>query len=347
MWPINPEFRWEPGRSHRAISRVDVWSAGKLQASGMEILDGSVTEKRVTGVRASLSLSVPPTTEWLDLFDLPLLEIRPYAGISWGRSEFLCPMGVFPVMPPERKLPQSGISINADDRWQVIQQNDLLYYWPGPAAWASALAARLMTESGLSPDPAVNVTKDVQSPAIMWDKSRHDLIAGYLEPIGAEAYVDRTGQPVIQDRATTPGRNLTDGEGGTVVSISSTADWSKVYNAVGVTSSKNDVVLDPVVVSITDPLHPAHYSKIGRRSMRYSSQLISNFGDAYNAAVAQLEKVSAPALSWSVTCVPDPTRMPGDLITVTTDLGAVQAVVQEVSHPLGPGAQTIKLGAAL
>jgi len=346
MWPINPEFRWEPQRSHRATCRVEVWSAGKLIEDDAEILDGSVTEKRVTGLRASLSLSVPPSEEWLGWFELPLLEIRTFAGISWKRSFFQCPLGVFPLMPPERKLPLSEISFSADDRWQIVAQNDLLYAWQGPAGKASQLAARLMREAGFD-SVAIDVTQDVESPALMWDKSRHDLISGYLEPINAEAFVDRTGQAVIRDRATAVGRDLTDGDDGTVVSISSTQDWSGVYNAIGVTSSKTDVVLPPVIVSIKDPLHPAHYSRIGRRSLQYSSQLISNYGDAYNAGVAKLEKVSAPALSWTVSCVPDPTRMPGDLITVTTELGVVKAVVQEVTHPLGSGSQKIRLAAPL
>jgi hypothetical protein len=243
-------------------------------------------------------------------------------------------------------LPASSVSVSADDRWQKVTQNDLLYFWQAPAGTNTDLAKRLMFEAGLG-ETSVYVSRPVWSPALMWDKSRVDLIQGYLEPTGSEAFVDRTGLAVIRDRAPDVGRDLADGEDGTVVTVTSTQDWSKVVNAVAATSSKNDVVIEPQIALITDWDHPAHESRIGRRTFRYQSPLISTVGDAMQAARSQLEKLSAPALSWSVDCVPDPTRMPGDLLTVSTALGAVRATVQEVTHPLGSGAQKIKLGAAL
>jgi hypothetical protein len=345
VWPIQPEFRWEPGRSHTSFTRVEVWSQGSLVESAAPIIDGTITERWVTGPRASLSLSVEPSPEWLEWLVLPDLELRPFAGISWGRSRFECPLGVFPTMPPARSLPASTVSVSADDRWQVVTQNDLEFFVQGPSGSNIELAARLMSEAGLG-EVSVSVSRRVLSPALMWDKSRDELIKGYLEPTGAEAFVDRTGVAVIRDRTAVEGRDLTDGEDGTVVNITSTQDWSKVVNVVAAASSKNDVVVVPQSMSITNWGHPAHESKIGRRVLRYTSPLISSEDEARVAAQGQLDKLSAPALSWSVSCVPDPTRMPGDLITVTTGLGAVQATVQEVTHPLGGAAQSVKLGAA-
>jgi hypothetical protein len=211
-----------------------------------------------------------------------------------------------------------------------------------------------MREAGLG-EVSIQVPEgvDTVSPALMWDKTRHDLIVGYLDPIGCESFVDRTGQAIIQDRVTDPGLPLRDGDNATVVDVTSTKDWSAVINVVSAASTNTNVVLDPVIVSISDPEHPAHWSKFGAtpeagaRVLRYTSQLIENYGDAFNAATAQLAKLSAPALSWTVTCIDDPTRMPGDLVTVTTDLGAIQATVEQVAHPLGAGEQKVTLGAVL
>jgi hypothetical protein len=254
-------------------------------------------------------------------------------------------LGVFPIVEPTRSLPLNDLSVSADDRWQVVTQNDLEYVIQGPSGSNIELAARLMSDAGLG-EVSVSVSRRVLSPALMWDKSRDQLIQGYLEPTGAEAFVDRTGAAVIRDRASVPGRDLTDGVDGTVVSITKTRDWSNVVNVVVASSTKNDVVVVPQSMSITNWGHPAHESKIGRRVTRYSSPLISTEDEARAAGQGQLDKLSAPALSWSVSCVPDPTRMPGDLITVTTGFGSVQATVQEVTHPLGDGAQSVKLGAA-
>lgn len=340
--------RWEPGRSHAGTARVDVLSAGQVVAEDVEFIDGSVTETLALGVRAKLSLQVEPSRLWLEWFNLPLLELRVWSGLSWGRTEQLLPLGVFPVDPPARSLPLSAVSISADDRWAYIARNDLLYDWPGPSGWNSALAARLMVEGGLD-EPTVTVDRDLISPGVMWEGKRHDLIRDYLLPIGADAYVDRTGLPRIETRRYTDGAALTDGEDGTVVKVSSTVDLSGVFNAVGAASSKSGVVIEPpAFVAVTDVNHPAHPSKIGQRQTRVTSQAIDNYGDAINFARSELERLSSPALGWTVECVPDATRMPGDRVTVTTGLGSVQAIIRDVTHPLGGGAtQRIALGATL
>lgn len=345
MWPISPELRWEPGRSHRGTSRVEVWSHGELIENDAQIVDGAVTEKWITGSRNSLSLSVPPTTEWETWLALPAVELKVFSGMSWGRSEYLCPMGVFPIFPGSRSLPAKAISINADDRWTWIKEAAMLYDWQGPAGWASVLAERLIREAGFS-DVSTFVTRDVISSELMWDKARHDLIVDYLAPIGADAFVDREGLATIRTRGTQPGLDLSDGEGGTVVSISSTEDWSGVVNVVSVTSTKSGVNIEPAIVAITDVSHPAHRSNLGREiRVHLTSNLVENYGDGFNMATDELGRRAAPALSWQIECVPDATRMPGDLLNVSTDLGVIRGAVQEVTHPLMGGNQRIILGA--
>ncbi len=347
MWPVPPSLTWDPSRSHSASTRLEVWSGGEQLSKDAEIITGSVTERWVTGPRSSLTLSVPPTSEWLGWFESPLIELRPFSVISLGTEQFECPMGRFRAAPPALSLPTGAVSITADDQWQVVVQNDLIWITEGPAGNATALAAQIITDSGVADDVLITTTRVAWAPPLMWDKPRSELVATYLDPIGAEAFVDRLGQVIIRDRLSSPGSDLTDGDSGTVVSITTTPDWSKVVNVVGATSSKNDVVIPVQVAEIGDWGHPAHRTKIGRRTYRYTSQLITTIEEAQTAAWSQLAKLSAPALSWSAQCVPDPTRMPGDELTVTTGLGSVRAVVQEVTHPLGGGAQKVTLGAAL
>lgn len=343
--------RWDLSQSHFGRCRVDVLSGGETEAEDVEILDGTITEKWVLGLRSSLSLTVEPSASWLAWFQLPKLELRVYAGVTWSLSEHLTPLGVFMVDPPSPGLPLSTVSLSGSDRWKTIAQNDLLYKWPGPAGKGSELAARLMIEGGL-PEVSVDVTQDVESPGVLWEGKRHDLIRDYLEPAGNTAFVDRTGLACIRTRASQLGSSLIHGQDGTLVSISPSVDLNGVYNAVGAASTKSDAIVDPpAFVSITDPSHPAHEDRIGRRQTLVTSSAIENYGDAYNYARSQLEKLSAPALGWSVECVPDPTRQPGDLIQVTSALGTINATVQSVTHPLvvdsGSKTQKITLGAVL
>lgn len=349
--PADIPDKWDLSQSHFGRCRVDVLSRGEPEALDVEIVDGSITEKWVLGLRSTLSLTVEPSSLWLRWFQLPQLEIRVYAGITWSLSEYLTPLGVFMVDPPSASLPLSTVSLSGRDRWHQIARNDLLYKWQGPAGKGTELAARLMIEGGLS-DVSIDVSNDVNSPGIMWEGKRHDLIRGYLEPAGNEAFIDREGNACIRTRATQPGRSLTHGADGTIVSVSPSVDLDGVYNAVGASSTKSDVLIDPpAFVAITDPNHPAHEDRIGRRQTLVTSSSIENWGDAYNYARAQLEKLSAPALGWSVECVPDPTRMPGDLVQVTCGLGVVSAAVQSVSHPLvvdsDSKTQKLTLGAVL
>jgi hypothetical protein len=94
-----------------------------------------------------------------------------------------------------------------------------------------------------------------------------------------------------------------------------------------------------------DTLNPAHRSKIRKRSLRYSSALIFTREQAFEVAASLLSQKSVSA-GWNVTCIPDPSRMPGDICQVVTGLGSFLGVVEEVTHPLGDGPQTVKLSAA-
>lgn len=349
MWDVPEWFKWDLSESHQGRVQVDVLSAGDPVDQDVEIIGGTITEKLALGVRSTLSLEVNPSGEWLEWSQLPQLELRVWSGISWDLSEYLVPMGTFAIDPPGRDLPATSMSLSGADRWQRIARNDLLYRWPGPAGKATALAARLMAESGL-PGALIEVDRDADAPGMMWEGKRHDLIRDYLLPIGADAYVDREGRPVIRTRKPQPGREIRHGAGGTLVKVAATVNLAGVYNAVGAASTKTDVVIDPAFVQITDPNHPAHEDRIGRRQTLVTSQLINNWGDAHNFARSELARLSAPALGWTAECVPDPTRMPGDQIPVTSQLGPVTAIVQQVTHPLVVDegkAQQVTLGATL
>lgn len=331
--------------AHSGACRVELWSGSTQLTRAAPILNGGVTEKRVTGIRRTLRLSVDPSTEWAEWLTKPRLEVVPYAGYNYGNSIGEVPMGVFPLDPPGRSLPTKDISITADDRWSRVQNAGFLYAIQSYPGFIRDVIARLIDEVQIGVPTVVTASNSVtQVPPLVWDRSRHDTIVSLLEPIGGEAFFDRYGTPVVRDLTSVPGRPLTDA---TVVTINTSPNWDAVKNEVAVSSSKQGVSFFPAISYIADPNHPAHLWKMGRRSMSYSSPLIDTYAQAQIAAEALLEKHSAPALSWSVSCVPDYSRDAGDRITVSTDLGIVQAVIQEITHPLGPGEQTMVLGAAL
>lgn len=361
MWPLPADGRWNPAASHQSIGRVELWSNGDLVAGDVPFIDGSVTEKWVTGICGTMSLTVPPTPQWQRWLALDAVELLPYAGVKFGpTTEYVVPLGVFPVLFPGIELPSKGITLNAEDYWQYVASATFLYPIMSYPGTIRDVAARLITDlsiGGKRTHPitkesvnrpnllATNVTSTVTS--VRWERSRHDTIAELVQSIGADAYYNRWGQPELRDHKSLPGADLSDGPAGTLISVQSSVNWSDVINSIAVTSSKNDVTFEPVIETIMDTSHPAHASKIGPRFDAYSSAQIADVAQAREVAKTELAKRSAPARAWTVTCVPDPLRLPGDEMTLTTrEHGPVRVVVQEVTHPLGKGAQQIKLGAA-
>ena len=355
MWDV--PARWDPSRSHRGISRVDIYSRFGYVASTTDIVDGTVTEKRASGIRSTLDLTVDPSAQWLEWLALPNLELRPFSGMSWGTEEYLCPLGVFPVDPPELSVPVSQVSINAQDRWSLIvndkfayAQSSYAYVWQADEAHVSTIpisraVVAMINQTNLGSDVDNRASSLAMLPDKMLGESRDETIRDLIDSIAAEVFVNRLGQPVIQDRANQPGRDLSDGSSGTIIAAKSRSDLGGVYNRIGVSTTNRDAVFFPVFVQINDQDHPAHESRIEKRTLPYSSPLLTSSQQAYDAGMALLAQKSTRALSWTVTCVPDASRMPGDIITVSCDLGEITGVVNEVRHPLGDGEQVVVVGA--
>lgn len=344
MYPV--PARWEVSKSHHGVTRVEVWSQGSLVEPDAPIIDGEVTDKWVTGLRRTLNLVVPPS--WLKWLDLPGLEIRPYSGLRWGLSEFLCPLGRFPLLRPGVSLPSAAISITTDDYWSQVALDDFVWTQPSYSHLkVKDAVAVLMGESGITVNPdLVTATSTVMVPDMLWDKSRAETIATLLESIGAEAFVDRDGYGIVRDRTVGPfGSPLTDGDNGTLVTVKNEPNWANVFNVVSAASSNQDVHFDAVIVAIDDPAHPAHWSRIRRRSKRYTSPLLMDRAQATVAAQTILDKSALPALNWQVTCYADVSRDAGDQVVASCDFGTVTAVIQEITHPLLGKPQTMTLGA--
>jgi hypothetical protein len=180
----------------------------------------------------------------------------------------------------------------------------------------------------------VTATSEAIQPPAIWEKSRSETLAEMMAAMGADAYVSRIGRGVIEDHyPEVTDSVLRDGSGGTVVTAVVEPDLGSLYNVVYVTSSAQDVWFEPQQVQVTNPSHPAHPNKIGRRVRRFASPLLFNADQAQQAGVTLLSKESQLARRYTITCIPDPRREVGDLITVQTDLGTEPCVIEEINLP--------------
>ena len=327
--------------SHRSTARVAMYAAGELLTASAPILNGEVRYDWGTGIRASLTLTVPPIPRWLDWFRLFPLTAVVYRGLDYGQTSVEVPMGVFPLLPPDRESPTAPLTITANDRWQWVLDDRLVSPSRQPARPKTKdFIAELLAEVDLT--PVVTATSPARLAPQVWDQDRSDIIADLCTAIDAEAYVDRQGVARVRDfDPVSTGSVIRDGAGGTIVTIREAAQWDEVRNRVHAWSTNADSLGVRALASIIEPTHPLHESKIGRKVEVYESPQLWDQLQAYRAARNVLRKKAKLGRVYTISCVPDPRRDPGDRFTLQSPLGTESCVIQSVSTPLEAGVQTI------
>jgi hypothetical protein len=350
-WDVPARFHTA---SYNAVCWVEVWRGPTLLATvpSSEFVGGSVSDTWVTaGVRRTLSLTVPRTDDWLGWLQIGV-DLRPFRGMKLTSGDIVCPLGRFPVRKFTRPRSPSTISISAQDRWQWVVAAKMFGNVKAYGGLVSEVASLLIGEVdpfGLGMTRTNTATSSATVAPGVWQPDRSGTIADLVESIGAEAFMDRTGAPVIRDRPTVgdPVVEIRSGNGGTLIDETGEIDWESVINSVVVVDSTTDSVLEPVHLAINDTNDPAHRSNIsggaesgGWQSMVYSAQ----FTDAEQmrqAGIAQLAKFAAPARQWSVQMPPDVSLDAGDTVLLETLDGDILGQIQSITHPLDDAAASL------
>jgi hypothetical protein len=341
MWGVQDPQRYARAlkASHRVSSRVEIWSEGK-QVDEASFQDGQVTDTWVAcGVRRSLDLTVEPSRAWLRYLAMPLLEVRPFRGITFSKSVTMeCPLGRFPVVNPDMAHPVSAIKINADDYYQRIMQADFSYPVQTETRRVVDAIVDLFVNVGAPfaglPDPVVLTKSQGITNGVVLDKTRNDALVDYAKSFGLEVFIDRLGAPTIGDAQVLGAARSEVLVGGTAEAVAVKQNDDKIYNQVSVTSNGQDVNFEAQVAVITDPFHPAAQWRIGARVLKYQSALLLTAEDGMAAAQSILTKVSAAARTYTYTCVPDVRRDAGDSILGAMMTGSEVVQIHSVTHPL-------------
>jgi hypothetical protein len=330
--------------------KLEAWSLGaklgEAVPGGPEVgaayfSDGSVQDTFVTGVRRTLTLSVPQNKTWLDWLTKPALELRPFTGINYGNTVEWCPQGRFIVKSRPRSLRPGLLSLKANDFWERVTDAD----FPGARSYGGrAFELRGIIRQFISETGDYVVSERATSTAVasqdyVWEGTRMKAITDLCQAIGATAHFDRVGVPVVEDWAQGPNVLVLRDN---LVDVNATVGWEKVYNTVVAKTSAQGVVFDPVVVSITDPNHPAFRGNLGGDVVKtFTSPLLMTPDQAGAAAYALLWKHSGPSRTVTLSIVPNPALDAGDVVTVDWPGGPDVVRIQTITHPLGKGAQAI------
>lgn len=362
MWWDTPEDPDRFGRAvrttHTSTARVEVWSAGVPVAESAPFLDGSVTDEWVTGSRRSLTLTVPATRAWLRWLDIqatPALELRVFRGIRFSRALTVeCPMGVFPVLPPDQPIPGGPpIQITASDSWIKVGYGDFTTPELPPTRVATDIIRALIMGAGLPEptmllsSPAIFATTSVDSSAPpiiqLYAGTRKQALEDAVAAAAGEAYIARDGTPMV-----TPVRQLEAATSEAVISTGSAfgatvaTDWSKVYNVVAARSTATDVSFPPQLAYVISTDHPAHPNNTGwTRTYALKSADLRTAEAASAAAWAMLPKVAGPAQKITYRCNPDPRRDAGDSILGDTADGPRTNQIHSLDTPLRKGLQMV------
>lgn len=348
VWPVTSAWAVKVAAGFELARRVEVWSAEGKQIGSLPITDGSVKDDWVSGARRSVSLSVPPSAA-VRMMLQPGVELRVYSGINYGyRQPELLPQGCYPVTDTSITEKAASISLQATDRWQWVRsvdfpvptsttvgitiQSQIAQFIAGCGRW------RLSDVQQLASSTAQVTTAEVFDTS---QGGRAQACLNLADSIGVEVFVDRTGVPVIRDRAAVGVSQAAfrPGTGNRLQDATVVLSDVDVFNSVRAVSSNTDpaFVAPDFISSITDPAHPAYPRNGVYRTFQLVSAQFKDETQMKAAAEKMLTKVSRRARQVTVTAVAPDASLDGS-DTVTLNLPSTgadeQLQIQSITHSL-------------
>ncbi|MDO4888166.1 MAG: hypothetical protein Q3979_05625 [Actinomycetaceae bacterium] len=316
--------------------RVSIWRDGQLLADSVDVAEWSVSDDATRKVRVQASVTIVDATG--ELVPRSMHGALSVAGTRLqltyvdgaGEETPYAWLSVQKVDPPEqwtlRRLPDgqaqwvfggASIKVDADDLTSEIEANKLLAPTsPSQTATYESEMRRLAHPIGVLIAPGVNANRRAPASAV-FEKERLDAISDLANACNAvlrmrpegilEAVPDQHGDPVW---------DVSGGDDGVLVSVTSAQDKSQIYNCVVATSSAGGneeyvgrAFLDTGILRWGGP--------IGCRPYLHSSSLITSQEAADAAARTQLDSlVRDRTTTLTIETLPHPGLQSGDTIRV-------------------------------
>ncbi|MEV5319160.1 DUF5047 domain-containing protein [Streptomyces sp. NPDC052687] len=351
MYPISWTFRQTLTTSHTMVARVDAYYGGQLVMSGVPFSDGSVTVDRGSKTRRSISLTIP------DPKHIPWSEsalLAPYGqqlvaqrGIRYSNgTEEWVPLGTFRIDQTNGDVHLGPVTVTGttmesaiiDDKFQVPTSTR------GYGGCVDAI--ELLIRQTLPNAVIVNLTANSRNPACAvatWDAGadRWDAVVQIARAMNADIYVDAQNRFVITDLPDLVNGavawEVSDGEGGTLVSSSRSLPRTGVYNAVVASGENTSSGAAPVSAVARDenPSSPTRWGgPFGKVTKFISSALWATVGACQSAADYALFDATAPSVQVAIDTLPNPALEGNDIIRLTHPGRKERHIVQSLSIPL-------------
>lgn len=329
-------------RSYRPHLRVESWRGGALLAADVPVDGASEETDRSLRVPERVTFTVPrryQSASWAPDSDAhPLAakgqRLHVKLGVSTiGSSIEWFQRGVFLIA--ETVTDDDTVTVTAVGMLTLIDEARLVSPFQPTGTLVSTLRGLVEPALTVLVDSAL-VDRAVPA-GINFDEDRLGAVYELLDAWPADAYVDPAGFLRVQSatQSTTPVFSLTDGAGGTVVTVTGGSTRDGAYTAVvarGTASDGGQVQgtsfdLDAVFNPLPVPFF-------------FSSPLLTTVEQASLAAGTVLARKRREAgQQLIVTMVPDPTLQVGDVGTVNGDLCSIESL--NLPYVAGGGPQRL------
>lgn len=341
---------------HEIEIRAEAWLGGELIAEDIPVASGSEERDRSVAVPETVTLTVPRRDQGIDWEPLtptdPLAaygqQLRIDYGVVVGRQVEWINRGWFLIDNVDTS--DDTVSVTAHGLLSLIEEAKFVGPFQPSSTDTLASVARDLVEPALTVLVDGTLTDRAVPQGIQWDTDRLGALREVLTAWPADARVTEDGYLSIEPLTESgdPVLDLTDGTGGTVVRWQGTASRDGAFNAVVAQGEDaNGAQLQGVA-----------YDRIGTSPFRiggpfspltvpyfFYSPLLTTVAQCRSAAATTLLRLRRSASrKLSVTLVPHPGLVTGDIVSVTgAGLTTARCVIETMSLPYTPGEMHLTL----
>ncbi|MFF9238377.1 DUF5047 domain-containing protein [Streptomyces sp. NPDC014776] len=334
--------------------RAESWLGGVLLADDIPVADGSESRDRSLAIPEQITLSVPRTdggTSWEPIDPgHPLAAYGQMLRVDYGvdlpgHTEWIN-RGWFLITGSETD--GETVSVTASGLLQLIQEAEMVAPFQPSSTDTLVSVVRALVEPALTVSIDSQLTDRTVPLSIQWDTDRLGALTEVLNAWPADAHVTPDGYLSVEPLGdgTTPVLSLTDGVGGTVVRWQASASRDGGYNTVVAQGEDGFGNQIQGVVYDQEPGSPLRYG--GTFSplpvpYKFSSPLLTTITQCRDAAATTLKRLRRTAgRKFTVTLVPHPGLMTGDVVSVTgAGLKNTLCVIESMSLPYSPQEMTL------
>jgi hypothetical protein len=312
------------------VVEVDVLQNGQVLASGLQIIDGTVTLDAGAATYATCEV----TTLYPGLFPATGqfgVELAIRRGISGHRpTPELVPLGVFKITAYDLDATSGQLRLTGMDRSKYALDARLEddYEVAAGSLVVDVVAALIATAVPHAPQALPTGAYTVPASVFAVKSTPWDAVMELVAAIGKSPRFDGAGTFRLVDAtntATAPVWTIDEGETGVLVSAAMSATDDAVYNRIIAASPPNDTGV-VFKATATDTTSTARYGgPYGRKPDWIESDLFTSDAMCAAAAEARLASILGASRSVSLTAVPNCALVPGDVVVVRDRLLGLDA----------------------